>query len=159
MSEQRIPARSDLPGEMTWDLSSLYAGDAEWEAALAAFSKRLQPLLALKGKLAESADRLTEPLERLHTYAHLKNDEDLGDPTHEGMFDRSKSLYNETFPQLAWITCLRTTCRAASTTTSSTRSTTPSRSLRNSPQRNENPCQMHGPTGASRNLTSRPCRP
>lgn len=114
MSEQRIPARGELPPAMTWDLSSLYADDAAWEADFAAFRDALEPLLALRGKLAESAatlkaalheqDEIERLLEKLHTYAHLRNDEDLGNQATQGMFDRATSLYHDTLTELAWIT-------------------------------------------------------
>ena len=39
---------------MTWDLGSLYADDAAWEADFAVFRDALEPLLALKGRLGES---------------------------------------------------------------------------------------------------------
>ena len=74
----------------------------------------LEPLLALKGRLGESAatlkgalhaqDELERVLERLHTYAHLKNDEDLANQRYQGMFDRATSLYHDTSAELAWIT-------------------------------------------------------
>ncbi len=114
MSEQRIPARGELPRELTWDLSSLYADDRAWEADFGRFREALEPLLALRGKLAESAatlraalheqDEIERLLEKLHTYAHLKNDEDLGNQTYQGMFDRATSLYHGTLAELAWIT-------------------------------------------------------
>ncbi len=114
MSEQRVPARAELPLSMTWDLSSLYADDAAWEAELAALRAKMGPLLALKGKVGESAatlgralheqDELERLLEKLHTYAHLRNDEDLGNQGTQGMFDRATSLYHDTSAELAWIT-------------------------------------------------------
>jgi oligoendopeptidase F len=114
MAEKRIPQRSEIPQPMTWDLQSLYDSDKAWEADLAAFPARLDPLLALKGRLGSSAatlaqaltlqDDLERSLERLHTYAHLRNDEDLGNQAYQGMFDRATSLYHETVTAFAWMT-------------------------------------------------------
>jgi oligoendopeptidase F len=114
MPEQRIPPRSEIPASMTWDLSSLYADDAAWEADFAGAPGALEPLLALRGRLSESAatlrtalheqDELERLLERLHTYAHLRNDEDLANQTTQGMFDRATSLYHDVSARLAWIT-------------------------------------------------------
>jgi oligoendopeptidase F len=70
----------------TWDLSSLFSSDAEWEQALAAWERRIPGFADFAGTLGVSADRLAECLEfdlaldregdRLGTYAHLRASED-----------------------------------------------------------------------------------
>ena len=35
MSTTKVPLRSEIPVEYTWDLESIYASPADWEAALA----------------------------------------------------------------------------------------------------------------------------
>jgi oligoendopeptidase F len=83
---RRLPARRDVPVGDTWDLSSLFSSDAEWEQALAAWERRIPGFADFAGTLGGSADRLAECLDfdlaldregdRLGTYAHLRASED-----------------------------------------------------------------------------------
>ena len=84
--EKKLPARRDVPVGDTWDLSSLFASDAQWEAALLAWEGRIPGYAAFAGTLNASAERLAECLaydlavdregDRLGTYAHLRASED-----------------------------------------------------------------------------------
>jgi len=81
-----LPKRSEVQAGDTWDLASLFANDAEWEQALAAWEKRIPEFDAFAGTLGSSAERLAECLafdleidraaDRLGTYAHLRASED-----------------------------------------------------------------------------------
>ena len=81
-----LPARADVAPADTWDLTSLFASDTEWETALAAWEKRIPEFDALSGTLGSSAERLAEALQfdldydregdRLGTYAFLRAAED-----------------------------------------------------------------------------------
>ena len=83
---KRLPARSDVAVGDTWDLKSLFSSDAEWDAALAEWEKRIPGFAVFAGTLGSSAERLAECLEydlavdregdRLGTYAHLRASED-----------------------------------------------------------------------------------
>ncbi len=48
-----LPARSEVPVELTWDLASVYATPADWEAACAGVTAQLPALAAFRGRLAE----------------------------------------------------------------------------------------------------------
>jgi oligoendopeptidase F len=84
--EKKLPARRDVPVGDTWDLSSLFSSDAEWEAALAEWEQMIPGFEAFAGTLGESPERLAECLahdlavdragDRLGTYAHLRASED-----------------------------------------------------------------------------------
>ena len=56
--EKKLPARRDVPVGDTWDLSSLFSSDAEWEAALAEWEKMIPGFEAFTGTLAKSPERL-----------------------------------------------------------------------------------------------------
>jgi len=81
-----LPARRDVALGDTWDLASLFSSDAEWEAALAAWERRIPEFAAFAGTLATAPERLAECLaldlaidregDRLGTYAHLRASED-----------------------------------------------------------------------------------
>ena len=112
-ANQAVPARKDVPIELTWDLTPLYATDAEWEADFARLDDVAAPVLALQGQLHSSAavaqlltaetvlDRL---LERLHTYAHLRHDEDTAAAANQTREARIRARYTEIAAQCAWIT-------------------------------------------------------
>ncbi len=48
-----LPLRSAVPVEQTWDLASVYATPADWEAACAELTAQLPQLAAFRGRLAE----------------------------------------------------------------------------------------------------------
>ena len=53
-----LPARSDVPVEQTWDLESIFATPAEWDAAREQLSARLPELAAYQGRLGEGPQTL-----------------------------------------------------------------------------------------------------
>ena len=81
-----LPTRSDVASGDTWDLTSLFACDADWEAALAAWEARIPEFDAFTGTLGSSPERLAEVIQfdldydregdRLGTYAFLRAAED-----------------------------------------------------------------------------------
>ena len=81
-----LPVRRDVPAGDTWDLASLFASDAAWEAALAAWEARIPGFATFAGTLGHSPERLAECLafdlaydregDRIGTYAHLRASED-----------------------------------------------------------------------------------
>jgi oligoendopeptidase F len=95
---EKLPARKDVPQSDTWDLASLFASDAAWEAALAAWEGRIGEFAAFAGTLGSSAERLAECLahdlafdrdgDRLGTYAHLRASEDQAAPEAQRMTGR-----------------------------------------------------------------------
>lgn len=108
-----VPPRGEVPEALTWDLSPLYAASDAWEADFARLDAAAAPVLALRGKLdsaaavaqllaAETAlDRL---LEKLHTYAHLRHDEDTAHDGNQAREARIRARYAEIAAQCAWIT-------------------------------------------------------
>jgi oligoendopeptidase F len=112
-SPKPIPARSEVPEALTWDLSPLYVAAEEWEADFARLDEAAAPVLAMKGKLdsAEAVARLMAAettldrlLERLHTYAHLRHDEDTADAAGQAREARIRARYAEIAAECAWIT-------------------------------------------------------
>lgn len=99
---QTLTKRSDVPGEYTWDLESIFPTNEDWENAFKALQHRLPELEALKGTLAQSGqallavlqkrDELFEKLETLFVYASMRKDEDTTNSTYQGMYDRAMQL-------------------------------------------------------------------
>ncbi|KPJ77067.1 MAG: oligoendopeptidase F [Deltaproteobacteria bacterium SG8_13] len=102
MTTKKIPHRKDVPDRHRWDLSPLFASDASWEQAFAALEGHLAGYDRFRGKLAESAEGLkraldyhfdvTRRLDRLHTYAHLRSDEDKSHQRYLGFYRRAVNL-------------------------------------------------------------------
>jgi len=89
MDKNKIPCRDEVPEQDKWDLSKLFAGDAEWEDGLKEFSTLCGRIASFKGTLAKSAGNLADFLdfyrdfgilgERLAYYSELRQCEDEGD--------------------------------------------------------------------------------
>jgi len=105
---QSLPARSAVLIADTWDLSSLFPTDIQWEAALAHWEQRIPGYAAFAGTLGSKPERLAECLaydtavdregEKLHSYAHLRASEDQAAPEAQrmaGRFQHVSSLASE----------------------------------------------------------------
>jgi oligoendopeptidase F len=89
MNEHRIPLRSEVDRQNTWDLSSLYPSDGDWEKGLAEYETMAGRIPSFRGTLGKSAEALADYLdfardfnileERLGVYASLRQTEDEGD--------------------------------------------------------------------------------
>jgi oligoendopeptidase F len=109
---KKLPLREEVPVEETWDLTTIYASDEEWEEAFEAASKKVEKLPEYKGSLDEGADQLLKTIEdlndvsrevsKVYTYAHLKNDQDTGNSTYQAMSNRALSLITNTQAATSW---------------------------------------------------------
>jgi len=91
----RVPTRAEVPASDTWDLTTLFETDATWEAAFAVWSAQVDKFEAYRGRLGESPAVLLDYLkletdferkgDKLGTFAFLKETEDLGNPTYQGL--------------------------------------------------------------------------
>jgi len=98
-----LPLRQEVPVEHTWDLTAIYATDADWEAALEAVTARLPEVAAFRGRLAqgpavvadclETVMELAQEIGKLYTYAMLKHSVDAGDQAASALQDRARGLY------------------------------------------------------------------
>lgn len=98
----RVPPRSEIPTEYTWDLTTVYADDAAWEAAVQALDAQLPAAERLQGSIRQGAeallqalefrDRLFRAMERLHVYASLRKDSDSADSAGQALTERAGSL-------------------------------------------------------------------
>jgi oligoendopeptidase F len=94
VAAERVPARTEVRPDDTWDLASLFPSDSAWESAFAEFEQKIEGYLRFRGRLAESADVLAECLrfdtsvdrlgDRVGTYAFLKASEDVSNSTYQG---------------------------------------------------------------------------
>ena len=93
-----LPPRGKVKPSDCWDLASLFASDADWEAAFAKWEEQIPGFEKYRGHLAESAEMLAACLrfdaavdrsgERLGVYAFLKTAEDQGNSDYQRMKGR-----------------------------------------------------------------------
>lgn len=62
-----LPPRHQVPRELTWDLESIFATPAEWEAACRQLTELLPGLAAYRGRLSEGPTTLLEFLQKMET--------------------------------------------------------------------------------------------
>lgn len=93
-----LPPRGKVKPSDTWDLSSLFASDAEWEKAFVQWEQQIPGFEKFRGKLGDSAEMLSACLqfdaaldragERLGVYAALKTAEDQANSDYQRMKGR-----------------------------------------------------------------------
>ncbi|MDX9975859.1 MAG: oligoendopeptidase F [FCB group bacterium] len=99
---QRIPLRSELKTEDTWDLAPLFKSDAAWNKAFKELEVRIPEFEKFRGRLGQSAkilraccdlnvefDKLAE---RLRSYAFLRSSEDVSNSKYQGLVQRYTHL-------------------------------------------------------------------
>jgi len=96
--QKRVPLRTEIPMEQTWDLAVLYKSDGEWEKAFKKLQKQISGFEQFRGRLAESAQVLRDcydfqtdfekQAERVGMYASLKSSEDVANQHYQAMVTR-----------------------------------------------------------------------
>ena len=114
MTKQTIPDRKDIPDDHKWDLTPLFDSDDSWETLFTELEKEISHYAQYQGRLGESAAVLAEAvqfhlsvsrrIEKLYTYAHLKNDEDKSNQFYMGFFQRAVNLYTRSAEMASFIT-------------------------------------------------------
>src|SRR5262245_46809192 len=111
---QALPKRHEVPSELTWNLESIYATDAAWEAAFARVTALLPEVRAFEGRLGASGaallnafaqrDGAYEILGRLFVYATMRMHEDSANSTYQALADRATTLANDLNTATAYMT-------------------------------------------------------
>ncbi|WP_056969309.1 oligoendopeptidase F [Lacticaseibacillus thailandensis] len=97
-----LPTRDEVPTDLTWDLTSVFADDDAWEAEYAAVQKLVPTLKQLQGTLGQGPTQLAagiaqilaafRRLEKLYVYASMKSDQDTGNSQYLGYKARADNL-------------------------------------------------------------------
>ena len=113
MAEQTIPERKNIKKRDKWNLVFLFESDYQWELLFKEVEKSISEYKSFKGKLHESLQSfkkgiefdmlISRNLEKLHTYAHLKNDENLTDQLYSGFMQRAMNLCARVFECASFI--------------------------------------------------------
>ena len=93
-----LVTREEISEDSTWDLSGLYSASEAWQKEFATLEIESQGYAAHQGKLGYSTAALkaclefdmsmSRTLEKLYTFAHLRNDEDKTHTIHQQNFER-----------------------------------------------------------------------
>lgn len=109
---EKLPLRSEVPTELTWDLTRLFTSDEAMQRALQTTQKRAQDLAAMKGQLTSAAKLLQvlqavktidEELEQEYVYAFLRRDSDTTDATATALFGQAAQAATQIETALAFI--------------------------------------------------------
>nr|WP_145087460.1 oligoendopeptidase F [Aureliella helgolandensis] len=99
---KHVPARSEVPEQDCWDLSSLQASDTAWNEDFKKFEQGIEKYATFQGRLSEGPAVLAECFrfdqemdllaERLGTYAFLKTTEDQANNTYQALVGRFQNV-------------------------------------------------------------------
>ncbi|MFD0897973.1 oligoendopeptidase F [Loigolactobacillus binensis] len=113
MPTKKLPTREQVPPELTWDLTTIYPSDADWEIAFKEIKAAGQAAAQLKTTLGASADNLSHgldqvfdlyrQLEKLYVYASLKHNQDNDNATYQGMDQRAGALAAQISAQVSFV--------------------------------------------------------
>ena len=97
-----VPERDAIDREYTWELSSLFDSDDDWEAAFEDAQDALEDVRAFEGRLTDDAatlldaletyERVMRQVENVTAYARLRRDEDTRDDQGQAMATRAQGL-------------------------------------------------------------------
>lgn len=101
-SHKKLINRSEVPQELTWDLTTIFEDNNEFENAFSEISNQINQLKQLKGSLENNANDLlfaikkifavNRSLEKVFVYAELKSDVDTSNSINQGLVSRVESL-------------------------------------------------------------------
>jgi len=99
---KRLPPRSQIKTDDTWDLTKMFRDDAAWERSLKKLDAQIAGFAAFEGKLGTSAATLAACLkfdsefdraaDKLGTYAFLKAAENQADSVYQRLIGRFQNL-------------------------------------------------------------------
>ena len=97
--------RNEIEEKYTWDLSTIFPTDEAFETELAQVSEEVKKAASLAGHLLDSADSLLTTteiqldlmrrIEKLYSYAHMKNDQDTRVAKYQEYQAKGMTLYRE----------------------------------------------------------------
>lgn len=109
---KQLPVREEVPVALTWDLTTIFATEAAFEESFNEVQAALPELLAFKGTLHEGASAflaaleciltVSQQLEKLYVYSHLKNDQDTANSTYQALYARCGTLLAQVSEAMAW---------------------------------------------------------
>ncbi|PLS34061.1 oligoendopeptidase F [Carnobacterium maltaromaticum] len=109
---KKLPTRAEIPEELTWDLEVIFKSDAEFNQSYQELEEKLTKVDSVKGKIGQSSEDLlkgidylldiSNQLETIYVYAHLKNDQDTTNSEYQAMYDRANNLATKSSEAISW---------------------------------------------------------
>ncbi|MGB6178261.1 oligoendopeptidase F [Carnobacterium sp.] len=109
---KKLPKRKDVPEKLSWNLKNIFETDEEFYKAYEELEQKITRISNFKGKLGQSSDFLLESLEcilkisnqleTIYVYAHLKNDQDTTNSIYQAMFEQSSLLATKISESTSW---------------------------------------------------------
>lgn len=105
--------RADVDPKYTWDLTRVYASDADWEKACEKVQAAAQEISAMAGTLSGGREAVLAVLRAYFTmqeelggvfgYAAMKHNEDMANPTYTAMYGRSAVVGNDAHEKVSFL--------------------------------------------------------
>lgn len=113
MSEtKQLPNRSELPEELTWDLTPIFASDDAFNEALATLASELDKASDYQGTLKNGPQAFLDAIEyvlsihrtteKIYVYSHLKNDQDTGNTVYQGLYAKASMMAAKAGEAVSW---------------------------------------------------------
>ncbi len=109
---KQLPNRQDLPEKSMWDLSVIFESDEDFNQAYQKVEEMILEVKTYQGRLAENSTiflqalesllALSQKLETVYVYSHLKNDQDTSNSFYQAMNDRAQMLATRAGEAIAW---------------------------------------------------------
>lgn len=109
---KKLPLRNEVPENLTWDLDVIFKSDEAFNQHYLLLEEKLKKVDQVKGKIGTSSDLLVQginflldvsnELETLYVYAHLKNDQDTNNDMYQGIYERASALATKVSESLSW---------------------------------------------------------
>lgn len=110
--QNELPLHSELPQNMTWDLTPLYVTHKDWDKDFKKIDNLVNKFLSYKGHLGDSAktmadaitamDVMERHIEKVYLFAHLKSDEDKSNSANNAIVDKVTAKYAKIAGATAW---------------------------------------------------------
>ena len=107
-----VLTRNQVPVEETWRLEDIFASDEQWEEEYKEIEVLAGKADTFRGTLGNGAkellaalqyrDEISERLQRLYAYSHMRYDQDTANSTYQAMDSRAKTLYVKVSTSLSY---------------------------------------------------------
>lgn len=112
-NQNEIVARDRIPAQFQWDIESLYLHESDWEKDFQKAEQLRIELIKQKEIFTQDAnsfvqclqlkDTISQLVQKLYTYAHMRKDEDNTKEAHQSIFYRASSLLVKIEESMAFI--------------------------------------------------------
>ena len=111
--QDRLPKREEVAQELTWRLEDIYDDEAKWEEELKKLGEVADVVASYQGKLSESAanllglckadEEMSLLLDRVHGYAHMREDQDTANSKYQAMKQCAMTAYMQSAEKSAFM--------------------------------------------------------